>query len=425
MPPQSDPLPASEAEAGGARRWVLSAYFAEGLPFSLIHQVSSQVLTSWGARLEDIGLTALLGVPGNLKFLWAPLVQARGQLRSWIVITQLGLAGCSIGLAALCTGRPVYAFCAALMLMAIFTATHDIAVDGAYVSVLDERAQSRWSGLRIAAYRVALIFGGGGRVALAGQTSWTLAFLVAALVFAAAALWHLRKVPDSEQTLPGGGLRYVESFKSLLAQPSAGWVLAFVLLFRAGDVLMFAMSTPLLSSLGWGTSARGGLSALGTLMFIGGALTGGELIARAGLRRALWPLAALQSSAIPLYIVLAWARPGSLATGAIVAMEQFVSGLGTSALSVFLMHRSARRYGTTHFAALTALMNALMTVLGSVSGFLAQHLGFVAFFTLAWVASLPGVFLAFFVPTVNLAVVPLARATKAREAGSSDTERAV
>ena len=40
---------------------MLSTYFAEGLPFSIVHQMSAQFFTFVGASLEDVGLTALYG----------------------------------------------------------------------------------------------------------------------------------------------------------------------------------------------------------------------------------------------------------------------------------------------------------------------------------------------------------------------------
>src|SRR5690242_733090 len=50
--------------------WVLSTYFAEGLPYSLVHQViAQQYFTDRGMPPEVIGLTGLLHLPWNAKFL--------------------------------------------------------------------------------------------------------------------------------------------------------------------------------------------------------------------------------------------------------------------------------------------------------------------------------------------------------------------
>jgi PAT family beta-lactamase induction signal transducer AmpG len=66
---------------------------------------------------------------------------------------------------------------------------------------------------------------------------------------------------------------------------------------------------------------------------------------------------------------------------------------------VFLMRRSSGEYKTSHFAMGTSLMSVAMTLLGSASGYIADELGFVAFFAIAFAASLPGVILAFKAPT--------------------------
>ena len=88
-PPGDDPaivdgvVPGDEPRSPRALSWVASTYFAEGLPFSIVHQVSMELFTAIGASAEAVGLTALYGLPWNLKFLWAPVVDRYGTLRRW------------------------------------------------------------------------------------------------------------------------------------------------------------------------------------------------------------------------------------------------------------------------------------------------------------------------------------------------------
>ncbi len=65
-------------------------------------------------------------------------------------------------------------------------------------------------------------------------------------------------------------------FATFFAQPRIGVVLAFILLYNAGDQLMFNMSAPFLKSLGLGTELRGRVGTLGTLASISGSIHGRE-----------------------------------------------------------------------------------------------------------------------------------------------------
>lgn len=422
-------LASRDAARSGAWRatpWVASTYFAEGLPFSIVHQVSAQLFTALGASLGAIGLTSLYGLAWNLKFSWSPLVDRLGTPRRWVIGTELALA-VAVGAIAWPAAEGNLAIVARLLaVVALLSATHDIAVDGFYLRALGARDQAALSGLRVAAYRLALLVGNGVLVALAGRTSWLFCFLAAAVLLLGLAAAHALALPGAAapRSEPGtagaspargsvearGGERderprkrfaaqFSSAFTTFLRQPKIMAVLGFILLFRAGDALLFAMSTPLLRDIGLDTAARGLLSGVaGTAVGIAGSIAGGALIARRGLARTLTPIALVQSLAIPLYAWLAWARPSTLGVAAVVLVEQLAAGVGTAGFMVFLMRRCSGDYKASHFAIASALMSVAMTLAGSVSGYLAARVGFTAFFLLAFAASIPGVILSRVVP---------------------------
>jgi MFS transporter, PAT family, beta-lactamase induction signal transducer AmpG len=185
---------AMPADRKTAPFWVLSTYFAEGFPYSLVRQVSTVFFKDAGASLETVGMTSLYGLPWTLKFLQAPLVDGHGHRKTWVVLLEALLALVVGGLAAGSRfaagglGVVPWFFLAA----AFASATHDVAVDGYYLDSLDREAQARWVGFQAMAYRLALIAGGGGVVWLSGVTSWHVAFGAAAALLAAIALWHGR-----------------------------------------------------------------------------------------------------------------------------------------------------------------------------------------------------------------------------------------
>src|SRR5204862_2683840 len=78
----------------------------------------------------------------------------------------------------------------ALVVVAVLAATHDIAIDGYYIRALGKADQAALSGLRVMAYRVALLTGKGLLVALAGWTSWFWCFFTAGAILLVLALLH-------------------------------------------------------------------------------------------------------------------------------------------------------------------------------------------------------------------------------------------
>jgi PAT family beta-lactamase induction signal transducer AmpG len=192
--------------------------------------------------------------------------------------------------------------------------------------------------------------------------------------------------------------RYLDAFRSFVEQQGAFVSIAFIVVYHAGDALMFVMSPPLHRSLGWNAGWRGAIGLLGTAASIVGSMAGGLLVGRLGLRRTLSPIAAVQSLAILLYVALASSRPPAFAVVGTAIVEQLITGIGGAAFVVFLLRRCGRDHKAAHYAIGTALMSVAATAAGSVSGYLAERVGFPSFFALAFAASLPGVVLSLFVP---------------------------
>jgi len=317
-----------------------------------------------------------------------------------------------LGVAALAPSRNLTAFWCAVVPLAIVHATHDIACDGFYLQALDRRGQALYSGTRLGAYRLAMIVGSSILVVVAGRTSWLLGFGLAGVLMILTALVNAVVMPNPPERHPdqatgghsgaGRPAAFLETFRSFISQPHAASVLAFMLTYKLGDIMMFGMSKPLLRDLGIDTARRGVLNGFGTAASILGVILGGAFVARRGLHRALVPLLYIQNLGIPLYIGMAVWKPGYAGIAAVVLVEQLVSGLGTAGSTVFLMQRCRREFSASHFAMATSVVSLASTISGAVSGPLNERLGHPLFFTVAFLASIPSLILAWFVPKTPL-----------------------
>jgi PAT family beta-lactamase induction signal transducer AmpG len=381
--------------------WTSSAYFGEGLPWSFLHQLVTEFLTASGASKRQISSTSLFHLAVTLKFIWSPVVDLFGSKRRWLVTAQVVLGAGMLLSALVVDAGQTSLFWLLLSLLAVVHATHDIACDGFYLTALDRSQQALFSGVRNAAFRAATIVGASVLVYLAGKTSWALAFASAGALMLLLALLNAGVLPKPiEQRSRAGASRaaFLSAYHSFFTQPHAARVLAFMLFYRLGDIMMFAMSKPLLKDIGVGTTDRGILNGASILVSVLGSIAGGALLARRGLARCLVPMTYLQSLAIPLYVVLAAARPGLAGVSVIVLLEQLASGFGTAAHAVFLMQRTSRSFSASHFAFATAIVSLGSSLSGYASGPLDEALGHTRFFCLAFVASWPSLLLVHWVP---------------------------
>ena len=408
----ADAPPPEGSRSRHALLWTSTTYFGEGLPWSFLHQMGTEFLTAIGAPNSQVTATSWLHMAVTFKFAWSPVLDLFGRRRTWLWVLQVILGIGMVGVATIAPSRNLTAFWFAMGALAVVHATHDIACDGFYLQALDRHGQALYSGTRLGAYRLAMIVGSSVLVYLAGKTSWLLGFGAAGVLMVLVGLVNAVVMPHppeghAEAGAAGHGTAsrpaaFLETFRSFVTQPHAVPVLAFMLTYKLGDIMMFAMSKPLLRDLGIGTAQRGVLNGFGIGSSILGVMLGGAFVARSGLARSLVPLVYVQNLAIPLYIGMAVFKPTFSGILTVVLIEQFVSGLGTAGSTVFLMQRCRRAFSASHFAMATSVVALASTFSGAVSGKLNEHLGHPLFFTVAFAASIPSLILVWIVPKTPL-----------------------
>ncbi|MGA9120502.1 MAG: MFS transporter [Bacteroidota bacterium] len=404
--------------------WVFipTLYFAEGVPYILINAVSVILYKRMGIDNATIALwTSFLYLPWVIKMFWGPIVDTHSTKRSWVVTTQLIMTGC-LSLVAASLHLPGFFFLSltALFVGAFISATHDIAADGFYLLALDKENQSLFVGIRSTFYRLAMIFGQGFIVWLAGELetstgdtplSWTFAFSVGAVIFFFLFLYHKLLLPYPEtdgaaaERLPQRSNAFIDVFSSYLAQEKIGIILAFILLYRFGEAFLVKMAPPFLldgadvGGLGFSTAQVGIIyGTIGVVSLLAGGVTGGIVIKKFGLRRCLWPMAVIINMPMYVYVFLSSVRPNIYVTTPFIALEQFSYGFGFSAYLVYLMYASRGRYKTSHYAISTGLMALGMMFPGLISGYLQKTLGYHHFFILTAILGIPGLVTLFFIP---------------------------
>lgn len=150
--------------------WIPSLYLAEGLPYVAVMTISVIMYKRMGISNTDIALyTSWLYLPWVIKPFWSPFVDLIKTKRWWITIMQLFIGA---GFAGVAFTLPLPFFFQASLaffwLLAFSSATHDIAADGFYMLGLDTNQQALYVGIRSTFYRIAVIFGQGLLVILAG-----------------------------------------------------------------------------------------------------------------------------------------------------------------------------------------------------------------------------------------------------------------
>lgn len=381
-------------------------YFSEGLPFGIVTELTPLWMRSEGISLTKIGLLSTVGLAWSLKLFWAPLVDSRGSYRGWIR-GSVAVIAAALFLISL-SGADSSIFWIAITLLALASATQDIAVDALTITLTPPRRLGILNSIRVTAYRIALIAAGGGLAWVASRFGWRTAFVIAASIAAALwiASWFLPLLERRESTPLG----VIAGIRRWLAQPGAGILLAIVFLYKLGDSSLSPMARPFWVDQGFDIAEIGTATAfIGTSFTIIGAWIGGWAIARWGVYRAMILFGILQIASNAVYAVIAPMPPERLFLYLANVTESLTYGLGTGAFIALLMLICDRERAATEFALLSALFGLSRHLAGMGSGALADAFGYTSYFWITVALGVPG-----------LLLVPLARRTiVARESGTA------
>jgi PAT family beta-lactamase induction signal transducer AmpG len=405
--------------------FIPTLYFAQGVPYILINTVSVIIYKNLGVDNIQIAFwTSLLYLPWVLKMLWSPLVDLYSVKRNWIIYTQLAMMFCLI-LAAFSLQLSNFFLISLIIftLAGFISATHDVATDGFYLLALTLKQQEVFAGIRTVFYRLAVIFGSGLLVFLAGNLqksgknialSWTFCLGLSSLIFGLIFLYHLFILPDSAVEINHSSSitervkvkpKFWQILISYFQQPKITAIVAFILFYRLGEAMLLKLASPFLldpieqGGLGLSTEQVGLIyGTFGILALIIGGILGGLIIAKYSLKKTILPLALALHLPNLLYVYMSITKPPLPFVYLFVAIEQFGYGLGLTAFMIYLMQISQGEYKTSQYAISTGIMALGMMLPGAVSGYIQQAVGYTGFFVIVCLLAIVGIATIFFLP---------------------------
>lgn len=390
--------------------WIPSLYFAEGLPYIAVTVLSLQVYMQMGLSDAEVTFyTSWLYLPWVIKPLWSPFLDLIKTKRWWIVIMQLLVGAAFAGVAfTVNTSLWLQGTICFFWLLAFSSATHDVGADGFYMMGLNQHDQAFFVGIRSTFYRISMVVGKGGLIALAGflhknfdiQWTWSLVFYGLMALFMGLSLYHRFILPrpseDSERKQVSASqlLRsFGETFISFFKKEQALTTICFLLLFRLPEALIIPISQLFLQA----PKGKGGLAlseieygtvngVIGVTGLLIGGIIGGMMISRDGLKRWIWPMTAAITLPNLAYVYLAYMLPDNvIAISIAVFIENFGYGFGFSAYMLFMIYFSQGEHKTSHYALCTGFMALSMMIPGLFAGALAQVVGYRWFFVIVMI----------------------------------------
>jgi PAT family beta-lactamase induction signal transducer AmpG len=374
--------------------------FASGLPLLLTKGVLQAWMKKEGIDLSLIGLTNLLALPYAIKFLWAPFLDRYtlsflGRRRGWLLIAQIALM---ISIACMGVSNPKYnplMLVMAALMVTFFSSSQDIVVDAYRREDLTDKELGLGSALYVLGYRVGMLLASGGGLIMADYMPFNrVYFIIAACMLPAVITTILTPEPrvfDKPKTIKAA---VIDPLIEYFSRKEALWMLAFILMYKIGDIMASNITTPFYMDTGFSLTEIGAITKLlGFWAVIAGASLGGIIMLRLGINRSLWVFGVLQAVSTAGFAVLAHIGHSITALSVVIGFENISGGMGTAAFMAFMASITNRKFTATQYALLTSFMAFGRDILSAPTGFFAKHMGWSNFFIACALIAIPGMLL--------------------------------
>jgi PAT family beta-lactamase induction signal transducer AmpG len=406
-------------------------YFAMGIPLNVVAVMAAIMYKNLGLSNTEIALyTGSMYIAWVVKPLWSPFVDMFRTKKFFVLFTEVAIA---VGLGGMALSLPLDGWLPLTVglfwIIAFLSATQDIAADGVYINSMTAHQQAQYIGAQGICWYAGKILATGLLVSFTGYLhseekglgldwvqSWMIVMGLLGLTMFLLAGWHRLMLPiggravvlDDNKT----GVQHVihefgDVFSSYFKKKNIGLMLLFVVLYRLAEGLLekigplFLIDERAVGGLGLDNVAVGNIiGTFGSVAFMLGALLGGGICARFGLKKSLMFLCVMLNVPNLAFVYLSYALPTNVPwITTVITFEMFGYGIGSVSLMLYMMQQIAPgNYKTAHYAISTGFMALTMMVSGMVCGAIQEAVGYKAYFIIVCVATVPSFIITWMAP---------------------------
>ncbi len=390
-----------------------------GLPYSLIGYSLSLWLADVGISLSVIGFFALVLLPYNFKFLWAPVIdkikfpifaKKIGAKKTWLILFQVGLVFSVLGLSYFSPDKnswihgietqkgelliPVQTYLFAL-LVAFFAASQDIVVDSLRIDTLEKEEMGEGAGMYQFGYRMGMLTAGAGVVALSAVIGWQMAYaLIGILIsFGVVATLFVKESSETEKSSMDISLFYdmiIAPFKDFMLHNKWVLLLLFIVLYKLCNAVLGRMALPFYKDLGFSKGEIALISGtIGPWITLTGVAIGGVFVMRYKILKLLMALGIVEILTSIVFALFSFFPHSTLMFLVVILFDNIVGGMGGAVFVAFLSGLCSKKYSATQYALLTSLMMLAVSVISVYSGIWAEEMGWFLFFIFTGILMIP------------------------------------
>ncbi len=396
--------------------------FTCGVPFLLRLAVLDIWLKDFGLSNTTIGLLTVIQWPYILKFLWAPFIERfdfpilsrllKGRKRGWAIASQLLLFFGIVGMATSSPDSNLYRLLFFASLVAFADGCQDVAIYACQWDRVPQHLYGPTAGIFVLGYRIGLLFSKSLTLYLAHYFNWNCAYGVMAFSVFICTLFILRMPEPAviegdvenqkndtstfvrivEVAIMTVSQCLIEPFRQFLQKEHWKQFIAVLMLYRMGDIFFQKMAKLFYIDIGFSIlDIANVVQVFGSIATLLGGVVGGYFIQKLGIVKSMIYFAIVHGLCCLCYVILSQMGNNLPMLYLSVFVEHTSNGAIATAFITFLYCISNKRYAATQYALLWAFFGLSNILYRSISGVIADMLGWTNFFLLIPLTFVPSI----------------------------------
>jgi PAT family beta-lactamase induction signal transducer AmpG len=389
----------------------LAAFFlgvSSGFPYAMIGATLTTRLAQDGIDKKSVTAFSLAFLVYNFKWLWAwvvdgvplPLSARLGRRVTWLVFAGLLVIAAVLNLALVDPKASLPATAWAAVLVGVAGATFDIVIDAYRIELLTPEQLGPGSGMSQYGWRIGSTLAASLALLVAAGWGWAAGYAACATLALPAMLTGLVVGEPERHRDPSRRKGFAEIWASI-AGPIADFfrregallVLLFILVHKVGDTLSQLTVRLLFADQKYSNVEIAFYDVgFGFWAFLIGIFIGGWLYARLGLKRSvLWSLWGMTLPNLGFAILAAHGR-SDWGLAAAMGFENVTSGIAGVTLVAYFSALCDLRFTAAQYSLISAAASIVgRFVTGKSAGAMIEAMGYVNFYILTALLTLPGV----------------------------------
>lgn len=383
---------------------------SSGFPLLLIGSTLDRWLIEGGISKTGVGLFSAVAVPYTLKFLWAPFFDYVrlpffanwiGHRKSWTLLIQILLMGSLIMLGKSNPADNIWMTALFALMVGFFSASQDIVLESFRIESLENFEQAAGGASITLGYRVGMIAAGAGALYLAEIMPWSTVYLImSCITIIGMATVLLSEEPAAyikEEKEVGDNFfttltkRIALPFRDFVQKPFWGWLIAVMITYKIGEVLLGKMAMPFYTELGFSKSEIATVSKLyGVLATIAGGLIGGALASRFNILLSLLICGILQMVTNLFYVQLFYAGYDMNMYILAAIADSVTAGMAAACIVALISQLCRKGIAATQYALFSSMTAFAHKYFGMLSGYMADNMRWDTYFYVTILACIPG-----------------------------------